>query len=113
MKESGISMKFKTLFVTVFFSVLFAILLGVYAQSIANFVNDLFYIPYMITLTATTIISVCLFIVATILEFMILISGKIKLRISSMILTVVLMITVMIGLFVSWWSVFVMAMSWG
>ena len=103
-------MKFRKLFVIVFFCVLFAILLGVYAQDIASlFGNDL----YMIILTATTIISIGLFVVATIIEFMILISGKIKSRMSSMILTVVLIITVLIGFFVSWWSFFVMAMSWG
>lgn len=103
-------MKSKTLFFIVFLSVLFAILLGVYAQDIADFfVNDL----YMIILTATTIISIGLFMVATILEFMILISERIKSRISSIIMTIVLMVTVIIGLFVSWWSVFVLAMSWG
>jgi|SRR5690625_399170 len=103
-------MKFKFLFVTVFLSVLFALLLGVYAQDIAGlFGNDL----YMVILTATTIISIGLFVVATVIEFMILISGKIKSRMSSTILTAVLIMTVIIGLFVSWWSVFVLAMSWG
>jgi|SRR5699024_511715 len=96
--------------VIIFLSVLFAIVLGVYAQDIASlFGKDL----KIIVLVVTTLISMGLFVVATILELMILSSGKIKSRISSMILTVVLMITVIVGLFVSWWSFFVMVMSLG
>lgn len=96
--------------ITIFFSMLFAILLGVYAQNIASLFGDHL---YMIALVVTTIISIGLFVVAIILEFILLISGKIKSRISTVTLTVVLIITVIVGLFVSWWSFFIMAMSWG
>lgn len=68
---------------------------------------------YMVILVVTTIISIGLFAVATILEFLVLISGKIKSRMFRIILTIVWIMTVIIGLFVSWWSIFVMAMSWG
>ncbi|WP_405098614.1 hypothetical protein [Oceanobacillus sp. FSL H7-0719] len=103
-------MKFKKNFIIILFTFLFAILLGVYAQKIASFFGDNL---YMIVLVITTIISIGLFAVAIVLEFMILISGEIKSRVFSMILTVVLLITIIIGLYVSWWSLFIMAMSFG
>lgn len=103
-------MRLKKTFVIIFSSVLFAIFLGVYAQKIASFFTDDL---YMIILVFITIISIILFAVAIILEFMILTSGKVESKFSSMILTVILLVTVIIGFFVSWWTVFVMAMSWG
>ncbi|WP_062200839.1 hypothetical protein [Massilibacterium senegalense] len=107
-------MKVKTLFVTIFFSVLFAIFLGLYVQDVARyFESHLFYIPPIITITVGTIVSTCLFILAIIIEFMILISGKIVSRMFSMIMKVILIVTIIIGLLVSWLSIFVMAMSWG
>lgn len=103
-------MKPKTLLVIVFFSILLAILSGVYAQDIASlFPKDW----YMVILIATTIISICLFIIAAVIEFMILISEKITSRLFSVMLTIVLLITVTVGLFISWRSLFVVAMSWG
>lgn len=103
-------MKFKTLFVYIIFSLLFAILLAVYAQAIASFFPKDW---YMVILIATTIISICLFIIAAGIEFTILISDKITSRLFSVILTIVLLMTVTVGLFISWWSLFVVAMSWG
>lgn len=102
-------MKLKTLF-TILFSILFAILLGVYAQSIAGFFgNDL----YMIMLTIITIKSIGLFAVATITQLKVLITSPPKSRITSSVLTVLLFGTIAVGLYVSWWSLFVLAMSWG
>lgn len=102
--------KRNTLYTTAFFTMVGAILLGVYAQSIADlFVDDW----YMALLTAITIISMGLFVVTVVIQFLVLISDTIQSRISSTLLTLVLFISVAIGLIVSWWSFFVLAMSWG
>ena len=105
-----VQIKMKSYFLIVFLCMLTAIFLGVYAQSIASIFTDDW---YMVMLTATTIISIILFAIAIIMQFMILISEKVKSRLSSIILTTSLLMTVIISLYISWWSFFILAMSWG
>lgn len=91
-------------------SIVFASLLGFYALDIASaFPQDL----YMLVLISTISISIILFIVAIIKQFKLIISGKIKSSISRMILTVMLLMTVVVSLYISWWSLFLVAMYWG
>lgn len=96
--------------ITIIISILSALLLGVYAQSIASFLTDRYYILF---LTIVTIASISLFVLATIIQLNVLMTTSPKSRIMSTLLTILLFGTVAVGLYVSWWALFVLGMSWG
>lgn len=88
---------------------LFASFLGLYAQSIAYyFENYLFYAAPFKTLIIVTITSVSLFIIAFVINTILLSIQKLKPRIYIVLLT----INVIVGFLVSSWSLFVLLMSW-
>lgn len=88
---------------------LFASFLGLYAQSIAYFFeNYLFYATPFITLIIVTITSVSLFIIAFVINTILLSIQKLKPRIYIVLLT----INVIVGFLVSSWSLFVLLMWW-
>lgn len=103
-------MKRKVLSVILLSMTLIAALLGIYGQDIAYYFEDhLFYEPPFKTLIIVTVTSVSLFLLTLIIEIILLAVQKIKPKVF-----LTLSITnVVVGFFISWWSLFVLAMWWG
>ncbi|MEI3613750.1 hypothetical protein [Pseudogracilibacillus sp. SO30301A] len=89
---------------------LLAAFLGLYGQDIAYYFEDhLFYESPFKTLIIVTVTSVSLFLLTLIIEIILLARQNLKPKV----FIVLLMTNVVIGFFVSWWSLFVLAMWWG
>ncbi|MEJ8777364.1 hypothetical protein [Pseudogracilibacillus sp. ICA-222130] len=90
--------------------ILFAAFLGWFAQDIAYYFADhLFYQDPFKTLIVVTIISISLFIISFVMNTILLAKQKVNPKIY----TTLLLANVFIGFFVSFWSLFVLAMWWG
>ena|SRR5699024_6761664 len=91
-------------------TILLATFLGWFAQDIAYYFADhLFYQDPFTTLIVVTIISISLFIISFVLNTILLAKQKINPKIY----TILLLVNVFIGFFVTLWSLFVLAMWWG
>ncbi|MFC0300444.1 hypothetical protein ACFFIS_06365 [Virgibacillus soli] len=89
---------------------LLAAYLGWFAQDIAYyFQSHLFYVEPFITLIIVTAISICLFVLAFIIEFILYSIKKIK----SNMLFALFITNIIAGIFISLWSLFVLVMWWG
>lgn len=103
-------MKRKVLSIILLSMTLFAAFLGIYGQDIAYYFEDhLFYKSPLKTLIIVTVTSVSLFLVTLIIEIILLAVQKLKPKV----FITLLMTNVVIGFFVSCWSLFVLAMWWG
>ena len=90
--------------------ILLATFLGWFAQDIAYYFSDhLFYKDPFKTLIVVTIISISLFIISFVLNTILLAKQKVNPKIY----TILLLVNVFIGFFVTLWSLFVLAMWWG
>ena len=103
-------MKRKVLSVILFSMTLIAAFLGIYGQDIAYYFEDhLFYESPFKTLIIVTVTSVSLFLLTFIIEIILLAVQKIKPKVFIMLLIT----NGVVGFFISWWSLFVLAMWWG
>lgn len=92
----------------IFGSLVLATLFGVYGQGMAYFLNESFIeIHSIYSLSVLTILSIILFLISFVLSYHQYKKRKIKKN------RIVLNISVFIGLPVSCWSLFVLAMWWG
>lgn len=103
-------MKGKTLAIILIANTLFAAFLGLFAQDLAYYFEEhLFYQDPIKMLTIVTIASVSLFIISFIITTILLAIQKLEAKLS----VILLVSNVIIGFFVSFWSLFVLAMWWG
>ncbi|WP_019377168.1 hypothetical protein [Virgibacillus halodenitrificans] len=103
-------MKQKLLSIAFLVITLFAACLGLFAQDIAYYFADhLFDAPPFQVLIVVTLTSIAIFLMVFIAEMIILVRQQVK----SILLKRMLFTNVLIGIFVSMWSWFVLAMWWG
>lgn len=90
--------------------ILIATILGFYAQDIAYYFEDhLLYVAPMTMLTIVTVTSISLFILAFIIGIILLAKGKVNPKVY----IILLLVNIAVGLVISFWSLFVLAMWWG
>lgn len=96
--------------VVIFGSLILATILGIFGQDIAYFISgNIVEVPTIYCLTVLTMLSVFLYLLTTLLTYIFVKKQQIKKNYLRTYITVICIF----GLYISYWSLFVLAMWWG